>query len=178
MTLDLIGYNICMHVVLEWIKWYSECFNLQAAIDGGWLHLCNMWKKIQGGGVAPPPLQNVPRPWPRSVPFGWTLSDLDNEPSTVAVPCSVCDKLHKHVFFSISLEQQVSHCWWECYFTVQLPPDLTDYNICMHVVLEWIKWSSECFNLQDATKTTVTDVPYVARNIRGRGGSTAITKSS
>ena len=27
---DLIGYDIYMHLVPEWIKWYSEHFNLQA----------------------------------------------------------------------------------------------------------------------------------------------------
>ena len=28
------GHNNGMRVILEWIKWYSECFNLQAATDG------------------------------------------------------------------------------------------------------------------------------------------------
>ena len=28
------GHIISMRVILEWIKWYSEGFNLQAAIDG------------------------------------------------------------------------------------------------------------------------------------------------
>ena len=30
LPLDLIGYDIYMHVVPEWIKWYSEHLNLQA----------------------------------------------------------------------------------------------------------------------------------------------------
>ena len=68
--------------------------------------MCRMWQEILEGGVAPPPLQKVHSPWPRSVPFGWTFSDLDIEPSTVAVPCSVCDKLHRQVF-SVSLNSRL-----------------------------------------------------------------------
>ena len=76
----LIGYDIYMHVVPEWIKWFSEHFNLQAVkgyiismrIILEWIkwynvliyrlpsmghpHVCHMWQTVQGGGVAPLPL--------------------------------------------------------------------------------------------------------------------------
>ena len=66
----------------------------------------------------------------------------------------------------------------ERYFTVQLPLDLIGYNIYMHVVLEWIKWYRECFNLQDATEMTAINAPRLARCIGGRGGSATTTESS
>jgi len=46
------------------------------------------------------------------------------------------------------------------------------------VILEWIKWYSEGFNLQAATDGTATDVEHVARCTGWRGGSTATTKNS
>ena len=87
---------------------------------------------------------------------------------------------------------------------MQLPLDLIGYNICMHVVqewikwysdcfnlqvvkghnismrviLEWIKWYSECFNLQDATGGTLTNVPPAVKRTGQRDGSTAITRCS
>ena len=50
--------------------------------------------------------------------------------------------------------------------------------ISMHVILEWIKWYSECFNLQDAIDGMGTDVRHVEKNTRWRDGSTATTENS
>ena len=80
MTLDLIGYNICMHVVLEWIKWYSECFNLQAAIDGMATNVQLVEKNTgwRGGSTTTtensPPMTQVSPIWMNiQWPWHWTL---------------------------------------------------------------------------------------------------------
>ena len=80
MTLDLIGYNICMHVVLEWIKWYSECFNLQDAIDGMATYVKNAGKNTRwrGGSTATtensPPMTQVSPTWMNiQWPWCWTF---------------------------------------------------------------------------------------------------------
>ena len=114
----------------------------------------NMWQGVQGGGVAPPPLQKIPCPWPRSVPFGWTFSDLDIEPSTAPM--------------------------WQAASEggVALPPLQKGHNVSMCVILEWIKWYSEGFNLQAAIDGMVTGVVCAGKNTGWRGGSTTTTESS
>ena len=102
--------HISMHVILEWIKWYSECFNLQAATEMT-TTAASMWQAASEGGVALPPLQK-------------------------------------------------------------------GHNVSMCVILEWIKWYSEGFNLQAAIDGMATGVACAGKTTGWRGGSTTTTESS